>query len=43
MGEWGRTRVGLGEADRGSDWGGRIGEVGVGSDKVAGKISQVSL
>ena len=25
------------------DWGGRTGEVGLGSDEVAGKISRVSL
>ena len=31
--------VGLG----GSDWGGQTGEVGLGSDEVSGKISQVSL
>ena len=37
----------MGRSDWGSDWvgrtGGRTGEVGLGSDKVAGKISQVSF
>ena len=38
MGERGWTGVGLG-----LDWGGRTRRVGLGSDEVAGKISQVSL